>query len=1109
MLRPSRPIRSTGSGAAGVRTAFNKEILRTVARSIGRFGAIFAIVALGAGFYAGLRMTAPDMRLSADRYLDSTRFMDVRVLSTLGFSSADATAVAEIPGVQTVMPSHSADVMADIGDKSSTARVHSLSRDGLNRPTLVEGRWPTASGECVIDSRALDSTTSPIGKKIVFTSGVRPLDETFVRSDFTVVGVVESSYYVSFQRGTTTLGSGEIGRFLYIPATDFADPGTYTDLFVSVEGARDVSSFGSEYGELVAPVVSAIEEKLPSLEASRTAQVKASAQKELDAKRAEYDAARAEADTKLAEGQAQLDAAAEKIAASEAQLASSRKRYDTGVAELAAQRKAFERQTAEAQVQIDVGRAQIAEQSGQLGALAAALPALREQVASLESQVGLLQSAYDAAVSAEASGTVVSPSAAELAASLSQAQAGLAQARQAYAAQSATYEAGTAQLTAATRNLDSKQADLAAAKREAPAKFSAAQAQLDSARRQIASGTTALADARASLESARAAYAAEKAEAETALAENAEKLADAQAQIDAIDSAQFYVVDRDTNEGFASLKGDAKRIEAISFVFPVIFFLVAALVALTTMTRMVEEERTLIGTYKALGYSRTRIASKYVLYAGLASVLGSVTGIFLGSRLIPTTIWNAYQTIYTTPAFYTPIDPASALIAGGAAAGITLFATIAAVASTLREGPATLMLPRAPKPGKRILLERIKPVWSRFSFLHKVTARNLFRYKKRLLMTVVGIAGCATLLLTGFALRDSVNDVLKKQYGEIYSYNIAVGVDGNAFAAENPSDGRALALALDSSGRISDALGVRTQSIRMSGANADEDQSAEGFLRVPSDPARFTDFVTLRTRTTGEALALGDSGIVITEKAANTLGVEVGDEVRIEPIDAAGGSTGAAAGELTVIGIAEQYVGNFIYISPTLYETTFGEAPEYNDVLGRTSVEPGPEQEALTQQLLAQEGVESLRFTSDITESYGKMLQSLNFVVLVLIISAGALAFIVLYNLTNLNITERRRELATIKVLGFYDSEVNAYIYRETALLTIIGCAIGLVLGVVLEAVVIRTVEVDLVMFGRDVYPTSFIFAAGLTFVFWMIVNLAMRPRLRKIDMVESLKSVE
>jgi len=498
--------------------------------------------------------------------------------------------------------------------------------------------------------------------------------------------------------------------------------------------------------------------------------------------------------------------------------------------------------------------------------------------------------------------------------------------------------------------------------------------------------------------------------------------------------------------------------------------------------------------------------------------------------------------MYTAPPALTPINPPLALMAGLASVGVTLVATLWAVEATLRESPANLMLPRAPKAGKRILLERVKLLWSRFSFLQKVTARNLFRYKKRLLMTVIGIAGCTALLLTGFGLKDSIGDILGKQYGDVYAYTATIGLDTDAYHANVSGDGRLLASTtatdvaslLNDSAEFDDHLVVRMESIRLSnpalaatakasngtepvsgaGFGGAEDEEADGepltgYLLAPSSPQRLDAFIHLRERVGGTPLSLGDEGAVITEKASDKLHLAVGDTIHVERLDTGDGAADEPPVALTVTGITEQYVSHYVYLTPELYERTFGEPPAHNVVLAMARAGDTAAQDALSEALLEKAGVTTVQFNDDITSSFADMLDSLNSVVFVLIFAAGMLAFIVLYNLTNINVTERQREIATIKVLGFYDSEVNAYIYRETAALTVLGCALGLLLGIVMEAYVITTVEIDIVMFGRTIHPPSFIYSAALTLLFAVIVNLAMWPRLRGIDMVESLKSIE
>ncbi|MHB8741050.1 MAG: ABC transporter permease, partial [Coriobacteriia bacterium] len=909
---------------------------------------------------------------------------------------------------------------------------------------------------------------------------------------------------------------------------DFAHPETYTDLNVLVRGAAASSSFDATYDGIVDPAKDALEELAPAREAARLVEVKTDAQATLDENRAEYVDARAEADERFAEVEAELADAAVEIASGEAELADGQAAYQRGVSRLAAERSAFTAQQTDAQALIDAGRAHIVSQQASLDQLAAALPLLQAQVTAAQTARDDLRAAHDAALAEETLGNTPSPSSAELAVSLAVAEEQLAAAETAYAGQSATYEAGVAGIVSGLAELDARQLELDVGTRQAEAGFASAQRTLSAARRTLADGRAELDGGRRELAEGRATFEQEKADAEAELTDALAKLDEAQAEIDDVEMPEWYVLGRDTNIGYANLAADADRIEAIAVVFPFIFFLVSALVALTTMTRMVEEERTLIGTYKALGYDKGAIAAKYLVYAGIASVVGALGGILVGSQVLPRTVWQAYTTMYTAPSMLTPIDVPIALAAGVASVAITLGSTLWAVGATLREPPATLMLPRAPKPGKRIALERVRPVWSRMSFSYKVTARNIFRYKKRLFMTVIGIAGCTALLLTGFGLKNSISDVLAKQYGPIYHYDTIIGFDEGALDAV--ADGGNLGAALDDSEDFTAHLVLHSDGVRLTNAGDPAPGDAngidgaitnggdsgtgmmEGYLSIPQDAAKLPEFIALRERVGGAHVPLTDEGVVITEKIADRLGLSVGDEIRVEHMELTGAVDEDQTRSFTVAGVTEQYVSHFVYMTPALYEDAYGEAPVYNQALavsGLSSDGQDGERDGLSQQLLAVEGVTTVQFTDDITSSFDDMLESLDSVVYILILSAAILAFIVLYNLTNINVTERQREIATIKVLGFYDAEANAYIYRETALLALLGCALGLVLGVGLEAFVIITAEIDVVMFGREIHTMSYVYSAALTLVFALIVNLAMIPRLRRIDMVESLKSVE
>ena len=695
-----------------------------------------------------------------------------------------------------------------------------------------------------------------------------------------------------------------------------------------------------------------------------------------------------------------------------------------------------------------------------------------------------------------------------------------AQLEQARAAQladvAARLEAAIAQIDAQTAGapdqLAAGRAELDAQREQAASQLSAAQAQLDSAQSQLDDAAARLASGRAQYAAGQQSYEQGRAEYESGLAEqrsgqseldgkraeaqqrfaDAERqLADAQAEIDAIadKDASVYVLDRSKNLGAESFRSDAGRMDQIAAVFPLMFFLVAALVSLTTMTRMVEEERVLIGTYKALGYSN----------AVVASGVGAAVGIALLSQFLPWFIMNAYSIMYMVPCMPTPVNPGVAASAAGLGVGITVAATWFAAAATLRERPASLMLPRAPKAGKRILLERIRPLWSRMTFSWKVTARNLFRYKRRFFMAIIGIAGCTALLLTGLGLQNAINDIIDKQYGEVYSFNTIVRMDADE-AGQEAKD--AVSDAVGSDGQ--EFAWVSTENKIACAPDGGSEHRLE--LVCAQDAQQLQRFVQMRERVGGRPLTLDDGGAIISEKLASQLGVSVGDTLTLYDEDDIGNLVGDGH-MVTVAGIMENYVAQYAYVTADVYEQAMGKPADFATVYA--DLGEGVDRTAFSDQLLSMDGVKTVTYSDETIGSYRTMLKTVDSVVVVLVVAAALLAFVVLYNLTNINITERAREIATLKVLGFTSREVDAYIFRETILLSVIGAAIGLVLGVFMEGFVITTAEVDQVMFGRDIHAASFAIAFALTMVFSGIVTLAMRGKLRRIDMVESLKSNE
>ena len=1171
--------------------AFNKEIRRSIAQTLGRFIAIAVIAALGAGFYAGLRMTAPDMKLAADQNFDGTNLMDIRVMSTLGLADEQIDELRAVEGVEAVMPAYEADAMAQIDGSQYVVRIHSLDpdvvresdvSDGLtaksddasyiNRLVLVEGEWPDEPGECLLGADVVMDTPVQVGDTVVLAEGAGDTGDALDVTTFTVTGFARTSYYASpTNLGTTSLGSGTVDQFLYVPEGDFNQDSPYTEAFVTVAGARDLPASSAAYDEAVAVVAQRIEALEDDFNAQRLEDVKGAAQDELDDARAEYEGRKADAQRQLEEARAQLDdakaqldAAAATIAESEQQLADGQRQYDAGAAELEQRRPAAEAELAAAQEDVDAARDALAlrdDLQGKLDDARGGLAAIEAQVPDIDgtlvqAEAGLVQiqeairqleeaglavpgnPAYDAALAKQE----------ELSALVQQLE-GLKGQRDQLLAAIPQLEAGIAQIDAQLAGVTDESLEEAQSAIDAGyAKLAAAQDQLDesaarlaSGREQLAQGKADYASGLADYENGLAAYRQSHDEAQREFEDAEAQLDDAQRQIDDIEDPQLYVLDRAKLIGAESFESDSNRIDQIAQVFPFIFFLVAALVSLTTMTRMVEEERVLIGTHKALGYRKGRITSKYLIYALAASGAGSLIGIAALTQFLPYFIMNAYAIVYAIPQRPTPVDLPIAALSAGLSIGITLVATWAAAASTLRESPAALMQPRAPKAGKRILLERIPALWRRFSFSWKVTARNIFRYKQRFFMAIIGIAGCTALLLTGLGLQNAINDIIDKQFYQIYRYTMAVRVDDGVPGIQEEvdwvlSDGGSAA---DGAGAAAGGAGDAEASAKSSATDArgsDGSTASEGAaepfvgsyewlhtanvvavkegckdqrveLVVPQHPDAASDYVLMRERVGHAQLPLTANGVIVSEKLAHELGLSVGDSIAVHREDDIGNPMGEAV-ELPIAGIMENYVSQYLFIAPELYEEAFGEPAAWDTVYAKTG-DVEWMRSALSEELLAIDGVKTVGFNDEQIGSYRTMLKSVDSVVVVLIVAAAALAFVVLYNLTNINIAERAREIATLKVLGFTRKEVNAYIFRETMILSVIGAAAGLVLGIFLEAFVVQTAEVDQVMFGREIHALSFVIAFVLTLAFTVLVMLAMRGKLRRIDMVESLKSNE
>ena len=1038
--------------------ALRKDFYMEIRRSLGRFMSIFFIVAIGCSFFSGIRASEPDMRYSGDAYFDEKNMMDIEVISTLGLTDDDLQAIKDVDGVSAAEGSYSVDVLCSEGDNQIAVHVMSL-MPTMNQVQLEEGRLPEAENECAVDVDYLNESSLEIGDEITFSSGSDDdITDTLKTDTFTITGTVSSPNYISFQRGSTTIGNGSVAAFIVVPEDSFSLD-VYTEIYAQVDGAKEMTAFTDAYDDRVQEAMDAIEAIQAEREQIRYDEIVDEANEALEDARQQV----SDAETELEDGKAQAEA---ELADARQQLDDAQEEVDSGWQEIESSREQLEssrQQLVDSQAEVDQGQEE-----------------LNANIDALNQQIDELNAAKEEYNSLAASGATDDVTMATLNAMYEEIQKG---------------EAAIAQ---AQDQIDSAKAEL-----------ESGQEQINSGWDQITAGEQELADAEAKLEEAEAEIAdgweeyyegeaeaeAEIADGEQKIADAKEELADAENEINDIEMPEWYIYDRSNLPDYTGYGENADRMRAIGEVFPAIFFLVAALISLTTMTRMVEEQRTQIGTLKALGYERHSIAGKYLGYALLATVSGSVVGILFGEKVFPYIIINAYGIMYQhMNDIVIPYNLEYGLGAAAAALASTLLATVFSCYKELREQAAELMRPPTPKQGQRVLLERVKFIWKRLNFSWKASIRNLVRYKKRLFMTIFGIGGCMALMLVGFGLKDSIFAIVDIQYGEIQLY------DGNIILSDDATEEEKsnIITTLEKDSKMAGSTeGILSQ---ITVGNGEEWHDV--YLDVPKNVEEFSEFVVLQDRVTNEKYELDDSGAILTEKMATELDVEPGDTVTIR--DENRGDL-----EVEISAVCENYMSHYLYMTPAYYEKVYGEQPDYNSIFYKTADRITEEAERIGEEALTLPGALSVSYTTDLREQVDNMLGALDEVIVVLIISAGMLAFVVLYNLNNINITERQRELATLKVLGFYNGEVAMYVYRENIVLTVLGAVFGIVLGKFLHGFIIVTVEIESVMFGRNIDLSSFIYGFLLTILFSLLVNGAMYFKLKKINMVESLKSVE
>ena len=1087
-----------------MKKTYRKNMWRELSASKSRFASVFGIVLLGVMMLSGLLSVAPGMRRAGQTWYSQQNVFDIRVVSTLGLSEKDIDAISAVEGVEAVMPVKSVDCEGSYrGGNTLAVRVQQLpvyptleDKATLNRLVLEEGRMPEEAGECVVQVLDPGAASSIRQGDTITLAGTSDIQT----DTLTVVGFVKDPLYFSNETESTTAGNGALGMAIYVPDGSLTMD-YYASCYIKAAGADQYDNYSDEYQEIVDTVMDRLEAISADQSAQRREDLIDAAQSQLDEARAEFEEKEAEAQAQLADGQQQLDDA-------KAQLDQGEAEYASGLAELEAQKAALPDSMASGADQLVDAQAQVLDFEAQLEQI--------KQLVTLKSVADpMLGYAEDILQNAEAALDEAEPddeNYVELRDLLARAQALYDSTYQQLADYQAQLDEGKRQMyqqglisspnlsneelvteaEAALRNMKLEvlagQLALNTGNAEAWTSFDAAEKQLESARAELDAGWT-------EYNEGAAAFAQQKAEAEAQLADARQQLNDAEEQVDDITSGEWYVLDRGSVVSMVMFEQNIDRIESIARIFPLFFFLVAALVASTTMTRMVEENRTQMGTFKALGYSDREITAKYMVYGITAGLLGCIVGMLLGFYGLPAVIWFAYSTVFDLPTFQLRIYPILAVMSVLISTSVVGFTTLGACRVSLREKPAALLLPRAPAAGKRIFLERIGPLWRRMSFSQKTTARNLFRYKKRFYMTVLGVAGCTALLLIGFGLQDSIVEIVSRQYGTIQKADLTISLSSDK--------------ALDLEGGLTDTLAGRdeveswgtfyTRTVSVSDTR-DGSNELSVTLVAAEAPQKLTEYFTLESRFGGE-LPFTDGSVVLSEKTAEMLGLSAGDTFWVQ-------GTGDTRVELTLTGVAKNYLGAYLYVTQKTLDRLVTD-PTWNTVYAVTSCETDTQRETLSTILLGCNYVSSTSFTSDTAAMYDSTITCINYVVLLIIACAAALAAVVLYNLISVNIGERKKELATIKVLGFFDKEVYHYIFREIELLSVIGAVLGLLIGAPLHQFVIRTVESEQMMFIRMLEPTSFLYSVALTLLFTVVVCRMMRRQVRNISMVESMKAPE
>lgn len=1053
--------------------ALRKDTVLQIKHTYKRFLSILLMALLGVGFFAGIKATSPDMKNTLDTYFDEQNIYDVEIVSTLGLVQNDIDAISKIEGVEAILPTYSIDLEFNIAQKDIIVKTYAYFNEEMNNLSLLEGKLPEKENECVVEDKFLKSTGLNIGDTIQAENFEE--DGMLTTNNFKIVGTVSSALYISRERGSTKLGDGMVDDFMFVWNESFSTD-IYTQIYLKVEGAKELNTFSNEYEEKVETIKQQLEKVATTREEGRYNEIMQEANEEIAENEQKLEDAKKEANEQISDAEQKIKDAENQITKAQNQINTNRTKANNEFATAEKKIADAEQELNTQEQQFNNNKANIEQQIAQGKA---GLDTIKASIQNIETQIIAINKQYE--------GVTDETILAQKEATLAQLNVGKTEANKKLEEVSLQINEAQKILNNTPSQIATGRAEIQKNKEEFEKTKNSTYRELNNAQAQVNASKKEVADAKITLEEER-----KKADEEIADAQN--KLDDAKEEISKIEKPTWYVLDRKSNTGYEGYNQDTQRIANIGKIFPIVFFVVATLISLTSMTRMVEEQRVQIGTLKALGYNKFQIAKKYIIYALLATVIGGVIGMIIGFQLLPKVIFSMYKMMYAelqlTAEFNLYYGAMGLIIAIICIVGATVFSSI----SELKCTPAELMRPKAPKPGKRVLLEKIPILWKHLNFTQKVTARNIFRYKKRFLMTIIGICGCTALILAGFGLKNSISSMIPLQYGEIFKYQMLVSLKSDLTheQIQNKVD------EIQQLDGITDILKLNMQAGNVEKNGRDEDVQ----IVIPEDN-KLEEFILLRKNGVDEFYHLNEDEVIITEKLAKLLNVKDGDTIKLQ-------NTDEKESEVKVQAITENYISHYVYMSKTLYNNLYDNMLEDNVLFVKTQGLSTEQEDNIAKIILDDtDNIAGLSRNSNLVSMMDDTMKSLDSVVWVLIVSAGLLAFVVLYNLSNVNISERIRELATIKVLGFYDKEVYDYVSKETVILTVIGIIFGLSCGYFLNLFIIETCELDIIMFNKVIEPISYLYASLITVVFAMIVNITTYFRLKKIDMIESLKSIE